>query len=124
MTLLEQINKYPIRFVKSIGLFSCFLAMGLSLGVIGPTILDFRTKTQTNSQLIGLISPCRAIGFSIGAFVTGFFYKKVDSHLLISITMAISGIFTLALPFVYNIWILLIHFSIVGLSLGVFSAGK
>ena len=124
MGVFEEIRTYPVRFLKSCGLFSCFLCMGLSMGIVGPTLLDFKVKTQSPLHLAALIFPVRAGGYAFGTFVSGMFYHKMDVHKLIIATMMISGIITLTIPFISEIKLLLVAFAIVGLTLGLYSSGK
>lgn len=124
MGVFEEIRTYPVRFLKSCGLFSCFLCMGLSMGIVGPTLLDFKVKTQSPLSLAALIFPVRAGGYAFGTFVSGMFYHKMDVQKLITVTMTISGVITLAIPFISDIKLLLLAFAIVGLSLGLYSSGK
>lgn len=122
--MISEIRAHPVRFVKNCGLFSCFLTIGLSLGVVGPTLLDFASKTKSDLKLVALILPFRAGGYAAGSFVAGLLYNKLDVQILTAAVMAISGVFTIAIPFIYDIWVLLCLFLVVGTCLGLFSAGK
>lgn len=124
MALLNEVCTHRIRFVKSCGLFSCFLVLGLSMGVVGPTLLDFKSQTDSPLEIVALIFPVRAAGYAFGSFLSGLLYPRMDVQIVILITMAISGSFTLVIPFLKEIYTLLLHFLFVGLSLGFFSAGK
>lgn len=124
MGMIDEIRTHPVRFVKNCGLFSCFLTIGLSLGVVGPTLLDFASKTKSDLKLVALILPFRAGGYAAGSFVSGLLYNKIDVQVLGVIVMAISGAFTIAIPFITDIWVLLSAFLVVGTNLGLFSAGN
>lgn len=124
MGVFNEIRQHPVRLVKSCGLFSCFLTIGLSLGIVGPTLLDFQDKTRSDLKLVSLILPFRAGGYAFGSLVSGLLYERTDVQILTSFTMMVSAGFTLAIPFLNEIWSVLAFFLIIGLCLGLFSASK
>ena len=124
MGFFNQIKTHPVRFAKSCGLFTCFLTIGLSLGIVGPSLLDFSDKTHKDLKFVALILPFRAGGYAVGSFISGLIYQRIDFQICASITMGFSAAFTIAIPFVVEIWTLLVCFMIVGFCLGLFSAGK
>lgn len=124
MALGEEICTHRMNFVRTCGLFSCFLVTGLSMGVVGPTLLDFKVKTNSQIELVALIFPVRAAGYALGSFSSGLLYDKMDVQVVTTATMALAACLTLAIPFVKQMHLLLANFAAVGVSLGFFSAGK
>ena len=124
MGVFYQIKSHPVRFAKSCGLCMCFLTIGMSLGIVGPALLDFSDKTHSDLKLVALILPFRAGGYALGSFISGLLYQKLNFQVLTTITMAISAAFTMGVPFIKEIWTLLVHFLVIGFNLGMFSAGE
>lgn len=67
---VNQIRKYPHRFLETCALFTSFIALGLSLGVVGPTLLDLQTQVQRDLNEVATALPARAGGYALGSFVS------------------------------------------------------
>lgn len=120
----ERAWQHKLRYIKTIAMFSCFMQVGLSMGIVGPTLIDLRYQTQAELTKTALVLPFRAAGYAIGAFVTGIIYDYVNMQVLTFVTMFVSGAMTLAVPLLDDIWVVLALFLTLGLSLGLFEAGS
>ena len=69
MPLLEQIRRHPLRVVKSLALYSSFVCIGMSLGIVGPTMLDLQLEVSTTIDKITYVLPGRAGGYAAGSFL-------------------------------------------------------
>ena len=70
---LTQIKLYPMRLVKTLTIYCCMLSIGLSFGVIGPTLLDLRTQVSRGLTEVSVALPARAGGYAIGSFLSELF---------------------------------------------------
>lgn len=122
--MINEIRKHKVRFLKSCGLYSCFITIGLSLGIVGPTLIDLMYQVKSDLTTTSLVLPCRAGGYAIGSFVSGLYYNRMNQLLLTIFTMLFSGAVTLAIPFMSDVNVVLALFLLLGLSLGLFEAGK
>lgn len=118
-TLFTEIQKHKIRFLKSCGFYACFFLIGLSVGIIGPTLIDLAIQTGTDLTKTSLILPLRAGGYVVGAFTCTLIYEKVNVLLSCIVTMALSGLVMLLVPLMSNIWAMLALFFVLGLAFGI-----
>ena len=49
---------------------SCYLALGLSLGIVGPTLLDLRQQAQSSITEISYCLTSRAAGYALGSLAS------------------------------------------------------
>jgi hypothetical protein len=66
----DQIKMYPMRFWKTLCVYFCMMAIGLSYGVIGPTLLDLQTLVNCTLDQASLSLPARAGGYAVGSFIS------------------------------------------------------
>ena len=69
---LTQIKLYPMRFVKTLAIYFAMSAIGLSYGVIGPTLLDLKTQVSKELTEVSISLPARAGGYAAGSFLSKF----------------------------------------------------
>lgn len=70
MKFLSEIRKHQIRFLKHVGVMSCYLGLGLSLGIVGPTLLDLRQQVQGSITQISFCLTSRAAGYALGSLAS------------------------------------------------------
>lgn len=70
MRFWSQIQDHPIRFLKTTGLWLCFLSLGMSLAIVGPTLLDLRQQVCCNLTDISYTLAARAGGQAVGSFIS------------------------------------------------------
>lgn len=124
LAIFNEIRVHKVRFLKSCGLYSCFITIGLSLGIVGPTLLDLMAQTNSDLTTTSLVLPCRAGGYALGSFISGFYYDKINQLKMTIGTMFLSALVTLTIPFMSDIYIVLVLFLLLGLLLGIFEAGE
>ena len=70
MPFLTEIRTHKIRSLKTAALLSCWLALGMSLGVVGPTLLDLQELTQVKYSSVAYALTARAGGYAVGSFAS------------------------------------------------------
>lgn len=78
MAIIDQIKLYPLRVLKSLSLYLSMMAIGLNLGMPGPTLLDLQILAQSSFSEISYIMPGRAGGFTIGSLLGKMLYFPTD----------------------------------------------
>ena len=121
--ILDDLSEHRVRYIKTACLMLCWVQVGLNMGVVGPTLIDLMIQTDADLTMAALIMPFRSGGYAIGAFVCGFIYDYVNWQLLSVITMTIAGISCMVIPFLHNIWTILVFFLAIGISFGAYEAG-
>ena len=121
---VSQIRLYPERFVKTIALWTSILAIGLSFGVIGPTLLDLKTQVSRELGEVSSVLPARAGGYALGSIVMGILYDKINILFFGAISMGFATVLTALLPHMSDLYWLLSLFFLNGCFLGAFEAAS
>lgn len=118
MSVLHEIKTHKVRAIKTFALFCCFIAHGLVLGVVGPTLMDLQVATGTSIDKISYIIPSRAVGFGIGTFCSGLWYSRVNILLIAGMSTATTGLIMVAIPLCHSIYTIIPLSFIMGIVLG------
>ena len=59
-----------VRVLKTLVHLCCFLSVGMSLMIVGPTLLDLRQQVQTSLTAISFTLTCRSAGYVIGSLAS------------------------------------------------------
>lgn len=70
MRFWDEIRKYPVRFLKTSELWACYLSLGMSLAIVGPTLLDLRHQVKVEIKEISFLLPARAGGQAAGSLIS------------------------------------------------------
>lgn len=97
-----------------------FLCIGLSVGVIGPTLLNIKVQNNSRISDISYIFLVRNIGSLFGSIIAS---NIVSKHIeygksLLCLSVFIMGTMAAAIPFIYNIFLLIFTQLIFGLAMG------
>lgn len=118
MSFIHEIRAHRMRFIKTLALYASFIANGLILGVMGPTMMDLQVLTGTGIDKVSYSLTSRAGGFALGSFLTGIFYYKVNVQLATSISLAGTALLVASIPFYQNIYFLIAAFFVIGIMTG------
>ena len=113
---------HKTRVVKSISLWIGYMAVGMSLAMVGPTLLDLQQQVQTGITNISFVLTARAAGFVAGSLIMGLIYSRVNFLSATAFTFATSAGLTFAISYMEQLWSLLLVFIINGGCLGFFEA--
>ena len=78
---VNQIKLYPLRFFKTCALYTAFIGIGFSLGVVGPTLLDLKSQVGRGLSEVATALPARAGGYALGSFVSEYTTQRVLPYL-------------------------------------------
>lgn len=70
MALMQHDKSNKTRFLKTLALWSGYLALGMSVGIKGPTLLDLREQVSTSLTGISFALTARAGGYVIGSVLS------------------------------------------------------
>ena len=70
MGLISEIKQHKARVLKTVAQYTVYMTLGMSVGVIGPTLLDLKEQVNTDLKTISLIMTSRAAGHVIGSLVS------------------------------------------------------
>lgn len=120
--IINDLLKHKHRYIKTFTMYSCCIQLGLSMEIIGPTLIDLTYQTHSNLTEAAAVLPFRAGGYAVGAFITGIIYDHVNMQLLMMATMTIAGVLTFVIPLIRTMWVIWFLFLGIGVSMGAFEA--
>ena len=67
MHLLNEMRGHVVRSQKQACIMSCFLSLGMSLGISGPTLLDLKHQVQGSITDVSYTVTTRSAGYALGS---------------------------------------------------------
>jgi FHS family Na+ dependent glucose MFS transporter 1 len=89
-----------------IGYFSAFIALGLVLSSLGPTLPDLAAQTNVTISQISFLFTARSLGFLSGSLIVGHLYDRVSGHPVIAVTLFIVALMLILVPLAPFLWLL------------------
>ncbi len=101
-------------------LFSC---LGLSIGLVGPTLPSLANQTQTLIGDLGAVFTASALGALLGTLLGGRLFDRVRGHRALGIAQLASAALIALYPVIPSVWILLVVVIGKGLTDGFINTG-
>ena len=143
MAFWVEVRRHRIRSLKTAVMLSCWLALGMSLGVVGPTLLDLQELVQTDTGSIAFALTARSGGYALGSFLSrysysffplisdvlsiptvGVIYERINFLAGTGVAYILAACLTLSFGFLRSLWSLLLAFTLNGACLGFVEAGS
>lgn len=70
MRMLKQMYEHKMRSLKTLTMFACYVCIGMTSALLGPTLLHLRTQVHSSLTAVSLLMTTRAVGVAIGAFTS------------------------------------------------------
>src|SRR5512137_467425 len=100
-----------------------FICLGLSIGLVGPTLPSLAEQTQTPVGDLGAVFTASAIGALLGTLLGGRLFDRVRGHRALGIAQLASAALIALYPMIPSAWILLIVVGFKGLTDGFINTG-
>ncbi|XP_054152657.1 sodium-dependent glucose transporter 1A-like [Oppia nitens] len=97
------------------------MALGLSVAIFGPVMLDLRYLLNVSIEMISLCMTFTFIGYMMGT-LSGLLYNYLNRQLTISILFILTGLSSAAIPVSPNLYIVYLCFWMCGVSGGVWNS--
>ena len=111
-TLLQTSN----RTASTIAYYAAFVALGLVMSVLGPTLTGLADNTGSRLSEISYLFTARSLGYMIGALTTARFYDRLPGHLVMGVALLIVvGVLAL-MPVIPLLWLLTAVLLIAGIA--------
>ncbi|KAI0238738.1 Sodium-dependent glucose transporter 1 [Lamellibrachia satsuma] len=112
-------NAFSRRYVCWLHSFG----LGLSIAILGPTLLDLQQRTHTDIKQISRVFTVRSIGYLVGSIVGGFLFNFFNHSCLVGIFLLLTAIGTALAPWWQQLSKLMACISFVGMSMGLLDTG-
>ncbi len=99
------------------------VCLGLSVGIVGPTLPSLAEQTQTRVGQLGAVFLASSIGVTLGVVIGGRILDRVRGHRALGIAQWVSTIFILFVPLVPSAWLLIGVVAIKGVADGFINTG-
>lgn len=103
--------------------YAAFLAMGISMSVLGPTLPGLAKQVQASLGAIGILFTARSLGSLIGSVGGGVVYDHLKGHRLMALMITISAILAALIPYVPLLWLLTALLFFTGAAQGMLNIG-
>jgi len=100
-----------------------FICLGLSIGLVGPTLPSLANQTQTLVGDLGAVFTASAIGALLGTLLGGRLFDRVRGHRALGIAQLASAALIALYPVIPSAWILLVIVVGKGLTDGFINTG-
>jgi MFS transporter, FHS family, Na+ dependent glucose transporter 1 len=115
------LNKY--RLLTTIAYCASFVAMGISMSSLGPTIPSLAENTRASISAISILFAARSLGSLVSSVWGGQLYDRVRGHGVLAVMILCMAASTALTPFIPLLWVLSIVLFITGIAQGVLNIG-
>ena len=108
---------------QTIGYFGAFIALGMSIAVLGPSLNDLAENTGSALGQISFLFTASSGGYSLGSIFGGRIYDRRSGHPIMVILLAIIAVALALTPHINQLWLLAINLLVMGIAAGVLDVG-
>ena len=94
------------RLPITIAYYIAFIALGLVVASMGPTLSRLAENTQTSVGQISLLFTAKASGFIIGSLLGGYLYDRISGHPVLASMMILIDVGFYFVPIISVFWVL------------------
>ena len=76
-----------IKTAQTISYFIAFVALGLAMASLSPTLTALADQTRVNLGKISYLFTARSFGFLLGSLFIGRFYDRMNGHVVMAATI-------------------------------------
>lgn len=110
---------------NTFGYYTMFACIGLSVGIVGPTIPSLAVQTNSSIGAIGGIFLAGPIGHTIGLYIGGRLFDRITrGHLLLGFAQLFSALMIFLIPLSSFYWMLILVNVLLGFSNGFVNTGS
>ncbi len=113
----------PGTISKTVVYYASFVALGLALASLGPTIQGLADQTQTKLHEISFLFMTRSMGYLIGSLFGGRLYDRLPGHPLLAASLVVMAVTLGLTPMMMQLWMLIGLFLVMGIAEGSLDVG-
>ncbi len=103
--------------------YSAFITLGLTTGVIGPTLPSLAEHTGSRIDEISIIFVASSFGYLLGSLLGGRAYDRLPGHRLVAAMLALIALVLVLVPVVPLLWVLVVVMFFLGTFQGAMDVG-
>ena len=111
------------RLPKTIGYFSTFVALGMALSVLGPTLPALAEQTGAELGEISFLFTARSLGYIVGSLLGGRLLDRLRGHPVLALSLGVMALALGIVPLLPLLWLLALAMLLLGVSEGVVDPG-
>lgn len=119
----ESLPTREQRLSRTVGYYAAFVALGLVVASLGPTLRGLAENTGTLLSEISIVFSARALGYLVGSFVGGRLYDRAPGHRMMAAALVIIAITLVFVPLIPLLGLLGGVLLVVGMAEGVVDVG-
>jgi FHS family Na+ dependent glucose MFS transporter 1 len=108
---------------KTVGYYVAFVALGLVMASLGPTLPGLAKQTRTDLSEISFLFTVRALGYLLGSVQGGRLYDRVPGHPLMATGLLLMGAMMVLAPLMPLLWLLAAVLLVLGAAEGTLDVG-
>jgi FHS family Na+ dependent glucose MFS transporter 1 len=105
------------------GYYAAFVALGLSVASLGPTLPGLAEHTQTHLNEISFLFMARSLGYLLGSFLGGRLYDRVSGHPVMATALVVMAAMITLAPLMSLLWLLTAVLLMLGVAEGALDLG-
>ena len=111
------------KAAKTVGYYAGFIALGLVMASLGPTLPGLAEQTGTQLSQISFLFLTRSSGYLLGSFLVGRVYDRVPGHPVMATVLALMAAMMALVPVVPFLWLLAAVLFVLGVGEGTLDVG-
>jgi MFS transporter, FHS family, Na+ dependent glucose transporter 1 len=111
------------KLLTTIAYCASFVAMGISMSSLGPTIPGLAENTRASISAISILFAARSLGSLVSSVWGGQLYDRLRGHGVLAVMIVGMAASTALTPFIPLLWVLAIVLFITGIAQGVLNIG-
>ena len=112
-----------IKTAQTISYFVAFVALGLAMASLGPTLPALADQTRVSLGKISYLFTARSFGFLLGSLFAGRFYDRMNGHVVIAATIIAMSAMLALMPVIPTLALLLTVMLALGTAEGALGVG-
>jgi len=104
-------------------LYAAIFLEGSMLASIGPTLDGLSENSGSTTEQISILFTANALGYVAGSLLGGRLYGRIRGTAALAVALLSMALFTALIPVMGSLWLLVLVFAVVGISLGLIDVG-
>lgn len=103
--------------------YAAYLLLGLMLTSIGPCMNDLEEQSGSSTGAVSFLIVVMSLGYIGGSIVGGRLYGRLAGNRVLAAALLAMAAATVTIPWLTELWLLIVVFAFVGLTLGIMDVG-